>query len=34
MMRDGCDVCCTTAEDRERLKRVDALLGGGSAGDG
>lgn len=34
MMRDGCDVCCTTAQDRERLQRVDALLGDSSSGAG
>ncbi|PNH12945.1 hypothetical protein TSOC_000061 [Tetrabaena socialis] len=30
MMRDGCDVCCTSPADRERIDRVNTLLSSGS----
>ncbi|PNW76099.1 hypothetical protein CHLRE_12g547850v5 [Chlamydomonas reinhardtii] len=30
MLKDGCDVCCTSAADRERIERVNQLMSGSS----
>ena len=27
MMKGGCDVCCTSEADRERMERIEAGLG-------
>ncbi|KXZ53247.1 TTL5 protein [Gonium pectorale] len=30
MLRDGCDVCCTSEQDRERIERVNQIVSSGS----